>query len=71
MEHDSVIDSSRKPKVARRTTESFLLTKEQKRRVDAIIEKHALDRVDFYRNCVMAQVENAEKVDKEDTSNNE
>ncbi len=71
MEHDAVIDNSRRPKAPRRIKESFLLTKDQKKRVDAIIENHVLDKDIFYRNCVMAQVETAEAVDKEDRTDNE
>lgn len=65
MEHDSVIESSKKRVEKNGTSQSFWLNKSEKQRADAIVKKHKLDRRDFYHNCVMAQIKSAEAIDKE------
>jgi len=52
----TLIDSSKKPPSDVGTSQSFRLDDGEKKRVDAIVAKHNLDRHVFYRNCVIDQV---------------
>lgn len=60
----TLIDSSKKPTSEVGVSQSFRLDDAEKERVDAIVEKHTLDRHVFYRNCVILQVKIQETEDK-------
>ncbi len=59
----SLIDSSKKPPSDVGVSQSFRLDYKEKKRVDALCEKHSLDRHVFYRNCVMDHVREQEEED--------